>query len=229
MRTMPIQLRPEVRARVREALIQTLPTIRADSFIAMSFAFMALDLALPKTGPLRERLAEYFDDFPLADFVMDVLTEDLDRRNETYEQEQKLTDLDGYQDPAGVADNLIDRFQTLPWSYILTFALPHLLHELIPADSTTLQLSQQLRICRPTQQFQALYPLETDNPALNNLLLGPTGFFSPHPKGTQAQWEPDAVYLQIQVEGFIGRYAMSPTVNAVEHLVRSFFGLGLAT
>ena len=218
-----------MRARVREALIQTLPTVRADSFIALSFAFMALDLALPKTGPLRERLAEYFDDFPLAEFVTDVLTEDLERRDERYEHEQKLTDLDGYQDPAGVADNFIERFQTLPWSYILTFALPHQLHELIPADSTTLQLSPQLCICRPTQDFQGLYPLETDNPVLNNSLLGPTGFFSPHPKGARAQWEPGAVYFQIQVEGFIGRYALSPTVNAAEHLVRSFFGLGLAT
>jgi hypothetical protein len=56
MRTMPIQLRPEVRARVREALIQTLPTVRADSFIALSFAFMALDLAFfNKTGLIQCR------------------------------------------------------------------------------------------------------------------------------------------------------------------------------
>jgi hypothetical protein len=227
---MSITLRPEVRARVKDALARALSTVGVGNYISMSFAFMAVDAGLPKTGPLRAQLARYLDDFPFSEFVNDVLTEEFQQRSDFQsESGRKLTELPGYEDPSVAAEDLIRRFETLPWSYKLTAPFPHKLHDLIPADADDFELGPNLRICRATPEFQERYPLATDHPAINQRLLPPTGLINPHPPGAKAQWESNEVYFQIDAEGFIGRYAYSPTTSAAEGLLRSFFGLGLAS
>ena len=227
---MAVKLRPEVRSRVRDAIAQALPHIQVGSYIAMSFAFMAVDMALPKKSPVRELLARYLDDFPLSDFINDVLSEDLERRDDfRFDSERKLTDLEGYDDPKATAEELISRFETLPWSYALTAVLPHQLRELIPDGAAEIQLGPSLRICRPTHAFQTAFPLLADNPAANDRLAGPARYFNRGQPRAAAQWAFDEIYFQIDAQGFIQRFPYSPTVSTAERLLRSFCGLGLAT
>ncbi len=224
---MTVRLRSEVRASAKDAIAQVLPTLDVGSYIAMTFAFMTLDATLPKSGPVRDQLAQYFDGLPLAEFVNEVLSEELEHRDDfRFDSNRKLTDLDGYDDPAATAEGLLRQFETLPWSYRLTGLLPHQLHELLPSGRTAVQLAPNLHICRATPEFQATFSLATDNPSANDRLLGQGAF--ERPRLPAAQWTSDGLYFQIQTEGFIGRHPHSPAISTAEGLVRSFCGLGLA-
>ncbi len=229
---MAIKLRPEVRSNVKAALAAALPGIPAGGYIGMNFAFMAVDAALPKKNAVRDQLAEYLGDFPLSEFVNDVLTEDLENREDfkQFGSNHKLTDLKGYEDPSAISENLINRFETLPWSYMLTLRLPHHLHDLVPINVPRVELGANLHVCRGTTEFQRTFPLTTDNLALKERLLGPPpGPINPRPPNAQAYWDRDEVYLQIQTAGFIGRYGHSQTTQTAKRLLRSFIGFGLAT
>lgn len=227
---MAFKLRSEVRSRVTDAIAEALPHIQVGSYITMSFAFMAVDAALPKKSLVRELLAKYLDDFPLSEFINDVLSEEFERRDDfRFDSERKLTDLDGYDDPKATAEELIRRFETLPWSYTLTAILPHQLRELIPDGAAEVQLGPSLRICRPTPAFQTAFPLLADTPAANDRLAGPAGYLSRGQPRATTLWDSAEVYFQIEAQGFIQRYPYSPTVSTAERLLRSFLGLGLAT
>ena len=94
---------------------------------------------------------------------------------------------------------------------------------LLPPGENTIVLSDEIELVRADDNFQRLYPLETDgtsNPTLRliGLLGGPS---------RSSSWEPSAEYMQITANGFIGPYGGSTPARKTESILRAFCGLGI--
>jgi hypothetical protein len=182
---------------------------------------------LPKQGPLREELVSYVDDYPFTEFVADRISSELSLRDK-YQSgaRDKLIDIEGYGDVDALANRLISEFESLPWQFHIHVPLPALLSDLLPEDSPGMALSSTVAIARATPAFCRHFPLESKDEALNKQMSGNSLgllFIPQAPK-----WTENALYLQIQVKGYVNRYGTSNTALDAERLVRSVIGLGAA-
>lgn len=183
--------------------------------------------ALPERGEIRDKLSTYIGEFPLVKFVIDIISEELsdldDYRSE--EPKIKLTEIPGYEDPDVTAASLVERFDSLPWKYTLTIKFPDNISTFFAGFIDKFELSPQLRIVGPGMSLDENYPLTSDNKARERRIRGTTALLLlPGP----VQWDEEATYLQIEAEGFVGRYGGTETVTGAESLLRAFCGLGLA-
>jgi hypothetical protein len=71
-------------------------------------------------------MVDYISEFPFSDFVIDTLETELWELDKYVSNPPavKLTDIEGYAEKETVAARLINAFNSLPWTYQLTFALP---------------------------------------------------------------------------------------------------------
>jgi GR25 family glycosyltransferase involved in LPS biosynthesis len=104
----------------------------------------------------------------------------------------------------------------------LTIRLPQQLVPLLPPGENNIVLSDEIELVRADDNFQGLYPLETDG--ASSPPKGLLGLVASRP----SSWEPSAEYLQISVNGFIGPYGGSTPAWNAESILRAFFGLGIA-
>lgn len=232
---MPLSLHQDCRASLHAALKAALPkfTINNGMFPNRSSIDRLIDAecVLPQTGKLHDRLVEYVDDFPFTEFILDVLGDELWHLDKYRpDTNPKLTEIQGYHDADAVAARLLDQFESLPWQYRLTVKLPDALGELLHSAETAATLSPSICIIRATEEFANQFPLETASDQLNQRLAGGENVLNflakakPKPK-----WDYGSLYLQIATEGFIGQYGASATSSHAERLLRSLFGMGLAT
>jgi hypothetical protein len=232
---LPLNIHPKCRERLDESLPTALAWIKAQNgmFIdRLSTAhLMMADFILPQTGGLHDRLVEYLDEFPLSEFVLDTLGQELWELDQYISDKTlKLPEIAIYADTKDLSNRLLDAFETLPWHYQLTIPLPAQLNKLLDINQFEIVLSPEVRIVRPNDACSAQFPLETLVERRSQRLKGYTGGFlsllgDPEP----AKWQDDWVCLQIAAEGFVGQYGGSPTAHKAERLLSSFCGLGLAT
>jgi hypothetical protein len=229
---MPLNLHANCRTRLRELLIDALPDIKAKNgmFIERLTAarLILADAILPRTGQFRERLLEYIGDFPLADFVIEVLGQELwELDRYLFDQTPNIPDIPEYADVPATADRLLTDFESLPWSYRVTIPLPEALDGLLPPGYDSLDLSPSVRLVRATGEFISEFPLTHSNGQrtrrMGGTSLGLLGLLS------DPKWETDRMYLQISTDGFINQYGTSATAHTALRLLRSFCGLGIAT
>lgn len=181
---MPIEFHDDCKHRLFEVLRTALPTVKAKNgmFIERKSAMgiAVCDMTLPQTGKLHERLIEYVDEFPFVEFVLDVLADELWKLDK-YDSEReavKLCEIEGYSDPGAIATRLIDSFQTLPWTYQLSFRLPDQLKGLLRPTVDEVALSPSLKIVRATKQFSSQFPLAAPNKKQQERMKGSVGLLS---------------------------------------------------
>lgn len=137
-----------------------------------------------------------------------------------------LFDIQGYSDATAVATRLLDSFQTLPWQYQLTFTLPDEIKMLLEPELYEFRLGPNIRLARPGKTFKERFPLDSGNARRNQDIEGsPLLFYDASKPPT---WKVDALYLQVQVDGFVGQDGGSQTTVRAERLIRAFGGLGSA-
>lgn len=227
---MPLELHPKCRARLIETVSTALSEIeviygRLVSRVTAGRSLYLAENALPTKGPVRDQLTKYIgQDFPLSDFILETLAEELQRFPFVNSRDPKaLTSLEGYQDTSEVAERLIKNLEGLPKQYTFTIKLPSALTPIMDAK-TRIELSPQIRLVRATPELAQLYPREMSilrqvsaTPGLLNALIQ-----------RPPDWVEDGLYLQIDTEGFVGLYGGSSPYLEVVRLLRSFCGLGLA-
>ncbi|WP_338692462.1 hypothetical protein V5279_40940 [Bradyrhizobium sp. 26S5] len=172
----------------------------------------------------------YIDERPFTNFVIDSLAYEL--RHEEYVSgewtEKTLTTIERFKDVRALASRLVDAFDGLPRKYMLSLRLPKELDTIIGPKTDVINLSSDIRIVRATSQFRKTFPLENTIGDLGEKLVGGAALASVSHVIEQAEWEDDALYLQISVSGFIGMYGRSNTLQDGQRALRSVFGLGLA-
>ena len=83
---MPLDLHPECRKRLVEALVEGLPRITTTNGMFLEHRSRILGLlkaeeVIPKTGNLKNRLLEYVNDYPVIDFFSEALATELKERD----------------------------------------------------------------------------------------------------------------------------------------------------
>ncbi|MGA7450061.1 MAG: hypothetical protein WBW73_01875 [Rhodoplanes sp.] len=228
---MAIELHPKCKTRLIEVLTKGLPKIRAKNGMFIDrlsvISIVAVDSVLPESGRVREQL-DYVDELPLTQFVVETLDMELWELDK-FDGDRPLVnlfDIQGYSDATAVATRLLDSFQTLPWQYQLTFTLPDEIKMLLEPELYEFRLGPNIRLARPGKTFKERFPLDSGNARRNQDIEGsPLLFYDASKPPT---WKVDALYLQVQVDGFVGQDGGSQTTVRAERLIRAFGGLGIA-
>ena len=226
-----IELHPKCKTRLIEVLTKGLPKIRAKNGMFIDrlsvISIVAVDSVLPESGRVREQL-DYVDELPLTQFVVETLDMELWELDK-FDGDRPLVnlfDIQGYSDATAVATRLLDSFQTLPWQYQLTFTLPDEIKMLLEPELYEFRLGPNIGLARPGKTFKERFPLDSGNARRNQDIEGsPLLFYDASKPPT---WKVDALYLQVQVDGFVGQDGGSQTTVRAERLVRAFGGLGIA-
>jgi hypothetical protein len=229
---MPLGLHADCKSRLVDALSEALPHIELKNgmFVEGLSAFIVLynsEKVLPTKGKIRDQLVNYIDERPLTEFVTTTLSSEL--RDATYISDGpniKLAELEPYRDAKKLAERFVESLESLPRQYTLTLRLPKMLDTLVGPDKTKIVLSSNVRIVRATSEFMQTFEFETVSDSLRGKLVGGSILGALFNK--KAEWEGDALYLQIGVTGYIGIYGGSNTYQDALRTLRSVFGLGTA-
>lgn len=214
---------------MKEVVAEHLPKIRVThrQFLERSSTVMLLlaDGALPETGPVRQQLERYIGELPFTHFATELLSKNLFEKGkyDSSSEPLSLTEIPEHLDPKELANYLVDEFESLPWSYSLTIELGGDIGKLFAKSLPTFAISDFMRLITPNEKFAALFPLKSGVEAIDTSLGGGILGFLPPPK-----WNPESTYLQVDIEGFIGRYGDSATFEEVLALFKAFCGLGIA-
>jgi hypothetical protein len=159
-------------------------------------------------GPIHEKLLTYLDDLPLITFIYDALqTELLD--TDDYDSDvpvSQLTDDSQYSDAKGLAARLIEEFDSLPWLYTFSIRLPQSVATLLGTVVENEKLSANVRLVKASQALADTHPLNTADEKRQIRIHGGGSLL--FPKTESAEWDNDGIYLQIEVEGFVGAFGV---------------------
>lgn len=147
---MPLDLHKDCRARLQAGLEEALPKLFVNNNMFVDRTappFVALEAILPRK--VRELLSDYVDDWPVTEFVLDLLAQELYERDQ-YESDvrSRLVDIPGYDDVPALATRILDRFASLPWQYQISLPLPKVLNALLPEGEDEIGLGKQAKIVR---------------------------------------------------------------------------------
>jgi Apea-like HEPN len=223
-------LRPEI----REQLINKLSDIL--SWVQVSnnwfpdhrvFSELAeLEERLQKNAQFWERCDEFISDRPLADFFLEVLTDEL-KSSQKYDlatNKMPLSSFAEYRDTKAVAERLIKDFESLPREYECFVKLPLInLQEVLGEKQYV--LSESLSLIFTDEQHNRTFPAAPFDPPTREFKLF---FFGPKDEEHKLNWLDYFPYFQVSVSGFIGGWEETSPLRRVSFLIRSFCGLALA-
>src|SRR5262245_2766814 len=230
---MSLDLHAKCKARLLEVLVAGLPVIKVNhgKYVDRRSAVILVlgDQVLPQGGELRDRLIEYIDEFPLTSFIVETLGEELDLGEYISDAPpMTLPQIERYADVPALAARLIESFDSLPWTYQLTFALPQALSGLLPSHIDVFPLGPAVRLVRATEKFAQEFPLTAEDKRRQRRLQPIQGMALLSLSDETPVWKTDTLYLQVLTDGFVPLYGGTSTALRAERLVRAFCGLGIA-
>ncbi len=163
------------------------------------------------------------------DFISDIVGTDLYERDD-YNRDVpaiKLVELDGYTDPMEAAEHLVGQLESLPWLYTLSIELPAKVSEFFRNLDQEIQLSDNVRLIATTEELNQRFPLSSANEKRQNRIHQDDTLLSSI-LATEPKWNEEAAYIQIGVEGFVGRYGNTMSADRAKNLLRAICGLAIA-
>lgn len=198
----------------------------ADAFSAFMVSYFAGE-KLTNNSKKMEWLFDYVGDLPFVDFVGETLRRDV-MDALPYEKDKSTTieEVGLFGDSAAIAQSLVDRFNTLPWSYNFTIKLPEIMfmQGLVPGSMSDKGAS--VRLVESDLFLEQNFPLTHPNELVASKAKSKLNLLNI--LADRTEWSNGSVFFQMEVEGFVGVYGATPTVGSVENLLESFVGLGLA-
>lgn len=232
---MALDLDKKRKARLIDDLTSRLQNIKVDKNIFLDYETVVglekLDKILPQSGPIHKNLKKYIGDAPLSTFIGETISGEL---VETFECDSKikgvsLISMTNYNDPKAVALRLIEEFNSLPFNYLVSFEFPPPLGERLREKiEKPFQLSSTMKIILPDGQYDQTYPLNTGKKRIDRELFDSYWVLENLGGRETKKWNRKAVYLQIDVRGFVGKYSLMPPIAEVIATVKSIFGLSIA-
>lgn len=228
---MAIGLHPECVKKLLEKMPQYLAHIQVDNDILLNYksaiSLLLLEKILPQTGPVRERINRYIGEgIPLFSFTLEAIHRDLTDHG-TYNSERKgalLSTIDGYTDLEGLAKNIIQGFENLPWTYVVSYELPINVGSKVREMVAQYELTPKVKIASPDESFNITYPLQSGIRQRDQHLFG-SGILSII--GSERKWNQGTGYLQVETEGFIGQFWETMPLIGVITTLKAFIGLSL--
>ena len=140
---------------------------------AQNLNLRTLDAALPQKGEVRRLLNEFIGQNPASTFAYWILHE-MVHSNFDFASgagSVPLIRLTGFENPLAVANDIIDKFESLPWSYIITIPLDCALGKKLASIGKELQISDDISIVTPGEKVWEQFPLTTGNPRKDSTLI----------------------------------------------------------
>lgn len=228
---MAINLHEQAKETIRASLAENLKYVRVkhgmliQHFTVFMAAFDA-NKALPN-GKILDNLIDYIDEFPIIEFVTELLRRELNE-NEKYikdEEEQKsLLDIDYYKDADKTAKRIVNLLESLPWDYSISLEIPEKLLSANVIGDDPIELDSG-RIRNFDLLMNQNYPLTHENPNIQN--IGESLLLSALTGSDTPSWK-DCLYFQQEEKGFIGLYGSGSVMDRVNRRFESFLGLGLS-
>lgn len=231
---MTIELHTECKKRILEIVTEQLPHVIVNNNMFLdrksSYRLFLAEDSLPKKGALKNQLEKYIGEFPLFEFLSESLSREL-YENQKYDSNSpsaKLTEINGYEDSEALTKRLIESFSTLPWEYTLTIKFENDFGELFCKKIKNFSVSDSIQLSCPDEEFKNRFPLVSGNEARDRSLLGGNllglGLRIPTPQ----EWDENAIYFQVKVDGFIGKYGITAPLEEAISIFKSFCGLSIA-
>jgi hypothetical protein len=220
---MPLDLHPEARAALVTALSQELGKIEVEynSYLRheSTTGLTRLDLIVPNIrSKLGQRIAAILGDEPFSDFVYDQLSILLHRR--TFSSDAPpvpLTALEGFEDPGQAADGLVAQFNSLPWSYSLFVKVPYEIGRRLSSEiqGNEFPIDETYRLVRFDEGSDEYPSWPNKRPSLLTI-------------PTEHRFEPNLLYLNAQLSGYMGKYLGLRPLEEFTLALRAFVGIGIA-
>lgn len=227
---MSLSLHPECISQLEKSLAENLRHVKVNNEISVNISSI-LPLweneVLPKKGMLYQQLQKYIGEVPLFNFVFETLSKELAESGKYSPEssEKLLSELPNYTDVEVLAVRLVKEFESLPWQYVVSFELPDSVGKQFRATAIPSFISS-LRVIAPDDTYDSLYPLQSGSKERDGM-FAETLFLLKSRAPTS--WNNETAYIQIDTEGFIGRYIKTAPIEHVLGTLKSFMGLSLAT
>jgi hypothetical protein len=185
-----------------------------------------LDNIIPK-GKTHGRLAEYISDEPFSDFILGTLHRELQETQDfdLSDVELPIEKIEGFEDVNALAKRLVTEFDSLPWSYAITFPLPDSLSTVFCKSHEEWDISDSMKIMTG-KALDGTFPLKSGIEKRDKEISGKNKLLTIY-GGESPKWGDDQAYLQVKVEGFVGKYATSETLQRAIDTLRAFFGIAI--
>lgn len=226
---MTLNLHQGLKDRIKSQLVAQVPTIEVNNkkFLKRDSTggFIIVNDALPEHGPIVDVLKSIIGEWPLYDFLYGFLSKELNDQ-QTFDSDApllKLNEIDEYSDVEAFSQRLLEEFNSLPWKYRFTIDFKSSLVPLF-SDIPVFNITDTMRLVKPNEVFVAEHPFETADGRTSGGLLGLAMLGSYMPR----EWKDDSLYLQIDTDGFIGKYVSTQTTESVVSKIKSFCGLSIA-
>lgn len=227
---MTLSLRPEL----RELLVNKLSDILSRVQVSNNWfpdhrvfsELTELEERLQKNAQLWERCDEFISDRPLADFFLEVLTDEL-KSSQKYDLATNKTPLSSfaeYRETKAVAERLITDFESLPRKYECFVKLP-LINLKETLGEKQYVLSESLSLIFTDEQHDRTFPAAPFDPPTREFKLFS---FGPKDEEHKLNWLDYFPYFRVSVSGFVGTWEETSPLRRVSFLIRSFCGLALA-
>lgn len=221
---MPLGLHPNLKARLVELIAELLPAFFVVNNAYLDFGALPdlrpLDDALPDAkSQIRQKLASFVGETPLRDFLLGVLSDSLHARAfESDAARIPLVTLPEYADATAVSGALVDKFESLPWDYVVLIPLPHAVAEflgpVVPPGGY--ELAADL-------SFVAV-PADGSTYKLRGPESLPFLFTGGKPTGAT----PGLLHLAVSSYGYIPLFGESAALGLASFKARAFLGLCIA-
>jgi hypothetical protein len=194
---MPIALHNQCKKTIKSKLTNVLAKVKVHNncFINRPSLFDVFEIepSLPETGEKREQLERYISESPLFDFVYGSLSKHVNETNDyvSDSSDKLLTEFEGFSDSSKVAEDLVEKFDSLPWQYAFTFKLNSSIADYLPED--VIEISPDIRILKPHNELVDQFPLKSGIPGRDNYLHG----FSLLSISTETTWNQGSLYVQV--------------------------------
>lgn len=231
---MPLNLHPKCIKILKQGLEDGFDqvTVKRNMFIDRESLvdIFLLDKALPSSGPVHEILNSIISEHPLFDFIYGYLSKELFEKDEhdRDKDNKNLTSIAEYSDKEKVANKLIEEFSSLPWKFSFSVPLSKEISDHI--SENVLNITENIRLIKPTEEFQKLYPLVSGIKGRDDHIGDQqggllSGLLS---QKTPAEWNSEIAYLQIDISGFMGLWISSNTLEKFNSDCKSILGLLIA-
>lgn len=226
---MPLNIHQGCRDSIKQKLIEHLPAVEVNNRKYLkresTDGFLIANDSLPKHGTIVDELTSIIGEWPLYDFLYGFISKELNDQQKYSSDDPllKLTEIEQYSNIEATSQRLLDEFNSLPWKYRFTLDIKSSLSPYF-SDNSLFKITDTIRIIKPDENFISEHPLAGLDGSSSKGLLGLSILGS----YMQREWKDDSLYLQIDTDGFIGKYVSTATTEAVMSKVKAFCGLSIA-
>lgn len=211
-------------------MAQAIPLIQVTRGVAASPSstqhLIQANLSLPGHGDIKNNLTSWISDQPFSDYVTGCINDDLMADPYIDSNLAPLTSVAGWDDPQAKATSIVDSFENLPNTYLMSIPAPRGMEDFLQAIDGQMRLAHQARVVLAGKDFPKDHPVTSEN-EIRDRNIWNTGLLNlTSPPDNNYKW--NGAYLQIVKRGYIGRFVETSSSHEAIGDFKALWGAQLA-